>query len=540
MAGSGMVVAPQVPAVEAGVEVLRAGGNAFDAAVSAAFVQMVHDPQQCGVAGFGVALVRTASGEEKVIDFNGVAGSLVEPEMWSDIFIEQDWTGYGYHLQGALNMLGYQAIMTPGTIAGMAEVLSRYGTLDWATALRPAITAAEAGTLITPEMWRWWNLPGLGFNPALKYSAESRRLFLKPDGSTLAPGDRLLNTDYAATLRRLADAGPDDFYRGELAARMAEDLAANGAFVTADDLAAYRVRVTDPLRINYRGHEILTTPPASGGICLAQVLKIVADDDLGALGFNSVEYIDLVGHAMKAAFHDWYALVGDPTFVDVPVDLLLSDDHARQWRARIANREPFQVPLERVPQHTTHITVVDGEGNCAAITHSLSMPSGAITPGLGFMWNAIMNAANPVPGRPNSIAPRKSRLTGICPTIAKRDGEPVVVLGSPGGTRIITGVLQTLLNVLDHGMTAVEAVSAPRFDCQSDKLDCESRIPRRVRAELAGRGFEIVPDTTPYSHWASVQLIKRDPRSGRLDGGADPRDGGADCSARCASSPATS
>jgi len=522
-----MVVAPQAPAVEAGVEALRNGGNAFDAAVTAAFVQMAVDPQQCGVAGFGTATVRTAAGEEQVIDFNGTAGSRATPEMWRDIFIEQDWTGYGYHLQGQLNVLGYQAIMTPGTVAGMAEVLRRHGTIPWADALRPAIETLGAGVVVMPQVWTWWNLPGSGFMDALRATPEARRIYLDADGATLKPGERLLNPDYVTTLRRLAEAGPEDFYSGDLAREMVADLDANGALVTAEDLADYRPRVLEPIRIGYRGYQVVTTPPATGGICLAQILRIVEQADLGALGHNSVEAIDLVGHAMKAAFHDWYAYVGDPDFVDVPVEWLLSDERRREWWDRIQRRESFEVPLERVPAHTTNVTVVDDAGNCAAITHSLAMPSGVVTPGLGFMWNGIMNAANPVPGRPNSIAPGKSRLTGICPTVVTRDGEPVLVLGAPGGTRIVTGVLQTLLNVLDYGMSPVEAVSAPRFDCQSEKLDCESRIPSRVQQALAGRGFEIVPNGSPYGHWAAVQAITRDPATGMLAGGSDPRDGGA-------------
>jgi gamma-glutamyltranspeptidase/glutathione hydrolase len=530
-----MVVAPQAPAVEAGVRALLAGGNAFDAAVTAAFVQMVVDPQMCGVGGFGVATIRTADGQEQVIDFNGTAGSRATPDMWRDGFLGQDWTGYGYHVRDQVNDVGYTSIMTPGTIAGMAEVLRRHGTFSWSAALQPAIRTAEEGSIVTAELWRMWNTPGamlyMSMLPRLHVTAACKAIYIKPDGTTPAPGERLHNPDYARTLRRLATAGPDDFYTGALATQMAEDLERGGGFVTADDLANYRVRVGEPSRISYRGYDVLTNTPAGGGICMAQILKIVEHEDIGALGLNTVDYIDLVAHAMKAAYHDWYKFVGDPAFVDVPVDMLLSDKRAGEWYAKIKRREAFEVPLVRESPNTTNVTVVDDAGNCVAITHSLGSSSGVVTPGLGFTYNNIMNAACPLPGLPNSIAPGKHRMTGMCPTIVMQGGEPVLVLGAPGGTRIITGVTQTILNVLDHGLSPVEAVSAPRFDCQSEKLDAEARIPSWVKAEVAERGFEIVPNFAPYGNFSLVQAITRDPATGALRGGADPRGGGAAMSA---------
>lgn len=527
----GMVVAPQAPAVETGVEVLRDGGNAIDAAVTAAFVQMVVDPQMCGIAGFGAATVRTASGEKVCVDFNGTAGSKATPEMWQDIVIEQDWTGYGYHLEGKVNDVGYGSIMTPGTVAGMAELLDRFGTISWDDALQAAIRISDAGYVVTPELWRIWNMPGFGqhisFGERLKATEPSRAIYVKPDGSGYNPGERLMNPDHTRTLQRLADGGPREFYEGELARELARDLEANGSFITADDLANYKVRVSEPIRVEYRGQTVLANPPAGGGICMAQTLKIIEHEDIAALGLNSLEYIDLVGHAMKAAYHDWYTFVADPDFVDVPVAMLLSDERADEWYAKIKAGERFSVPRYPESPTTTHITVMDGAGNTIALTHSLGASSGVVSAGYGFTWNNIMNTANPQPGLPNSIAPGKARITGMCPTIVLRDGQVVLALGAPGGTRIITGVLQSLLNVLDHGLSPVEAVSAPRFDCQGEMLDCEARIPSWTKAELAKRGFQVVPNPAPYGNFALVQAIARDPATGALRGGADPRGGGA-------------
>lgn len=526
-----MVVAPQPLAVDEGAKVLKNGGNAFDAAVTAAFVQMVVDPQMCGIGGFGVANVRTASGEHRVLDFNGTSGSRVTPEMWQDIVIEQDWTGYGYHLEGRVNDVGYQSIMTPGTVAGMAEVLRRYGTISWHDALQPAIRIAHEGFLVQPELWRLWNAPPvlgrISFFERVKATEASRAIYVKPDGSSYGPGERLRNPDYARSLERLAEAGPEDFYAGELAQRMADDFAANGAFITAEDLANYRVRDYEPLTIDYRGYTVATNPPSGGGICMAQILKILEHEDIANLGLNSLAYIDFVARAMQAAYHDWYRYVADPEFVDVPVDWLTSDERADEWYAKIKAGEKIEVPRYPEPPTTTHITVIDRAGNVAAITHSLGSSSGVVTPGLGFTYNNIMNAANPVPGLPNSIAPGKNRITGMCPTIVLDGDKPILALGAPGGTRIITGVLQVTLNILDHGMSPVEAVSAPRFDCQSETLDCEARIPSWVRDELGARGFKIHPNPAPLGGFSLVQAITRDPMTGTLAGGSDPRGGGA-------------
>jgi gamma-glutamyltranspeptidase / glutathione hydrolase len=451
--------------------------------------------------------------------------------MWADEIIEQDWTGYGYHLKSKANDTGYGSIMTPGTVAGMAEVLKRHGTISWSDALQPAIRYAEEGFRITPELWRLWNLPGYGlhlaFKDRLSVTEACKQLYLRPDGSTPKPSEIFRNPDYGRVLRRLAEAGPEDFYTGELAAEMLADLEANGSFITAGDMANYQVRVSDPVCVTYRGLNVSTNPLAGGGVTVAQILKIVEHEDICALGLNSVEYIDLVGHAMKAAYHDWYAFGGDPYKVDVPTGKMISQNRADEWYEKIKAGESFTVPRYPEPPTTTNITVADEQGNYIAMTHSLGSSSGVVTPGMGHIYNNIMNAANPQPGLPNSIAPGKSRITGMCPTIVDRDGEVVLALGAPGGTRIITGVTQVILNVLDHGLSPVEAVSAPRFDCQSEVLDCESRIPRWVKSELANRGFQIFPNPAPYGQFALVQAITRDPATGTLKGGADPRGGGA-------------
>jgi gamma-glutamyltranspeptidase / glutathione hydrolase len=528
---SGMAVAPQVPAAEAAYTVLRNGGNAIDAAVTGAFVQMIVDPQNAGIAGFGAATVRQADGTLETIDFNGTAGSRVTPGMWESILIEQDWTGYGYHLEGAVNDIGYQSIMTPGTVAGLAELLKRHGTWEWSKTIEPAIRTAADGFVVTGPLWTLWNMPSLLKRPSMfdriQATEASKRIYFKNDRDTWAPGERLKNPDYARSLERLASNGPDEFYTGKLADEMVADLEANGGFVTGDDLAGYRPRVEEPICVRYRGYEVHTNGPAGGGICMATILNILEHEQIDALGHNSTEYIYLVARAMQAGYSDWYGKVGDPAFVDVPVADILSKQNAANWYERIKNGEQIQVPVRREPPNTTHITVADNDGNVVALTHSLGSSSGVVTPGLGFTYNNIMNAADPIPGGPNSIAPGKSRITGMAPTIVQKDGKPVLALGAPGGTRIITGVLQALLNVIDHGMSPQEAVDAARFDAQSEILDCEARIPSWRKTELAERGFTINPNAAPYGNFARVQAITMDPVSGEMRGGSDPRGGGA-------------
>lgn len=535
MSGSGvraLAVAPQPVAVEAAIQALRRGGNVVDAAVTAAFVQMIVDPQMCGIGGFGVAhLYAAASGETTILDFPSPAGALARPEMWADRVVEQNWDGDGFLLEAWVNDIGYGSVGVPGTVAGMAETLRLGGTINWAEALQPAIELAEQGFLVPLELFRVWFPPPRPGRPPpiLRLSANqaARDLYLKPDGEPYRPGEHFRNPDYARTLERLARDGWQAFYQGDLADEVVHDLSANGAFVTAADLAAYRVRHVEPLRTTYRGRLVTSTPAPSGGPTVLEMLNILEGYDVKALELNSEEYVWTVARAMQAAVQDRVAWIGDPELESVPMDRLLSPQHAADWRRHIDAGEPIRIPVyEREAAGTTHISVVDAAGNVAAITHSLGWTSGLVCPGLGFMYNNALSRFDPLPGTPNSIGPGRARRTGMCPTVVSRDGEPVLVVGAPGGTRIFTAVLQTLLNVIDHGLSPTEAVSAPRFDCQTEYLDAESRIPSWIKAGLARRGFRIFPNPSALNSLAYVQAIARDPASRALTGGSDPRGGG--------------
>ena len=326
----------------------------------------------------------------------------------------------------------------------------------------------------------------------------------------------------ARTLERIAKGGAEIFYHGEIAEEIEADMKAGGGLLSRHDLATYETTRTDPLMGSYRGYEIATNHPPGGGIMLIEMLNILEAFDLAGLGHNSADYIRVVAEAMKAATADKDAFVGDPAFVEVPLARLTGKAHAADLSARIKAGERLSVTrLDGAPEpaDTTHVAVVDSAGNCVTMTHSLGMPSGVISDGLGFMYNGCMAVFDPRPGRAGSIAPGKSRFSSVCPTIVLRDGRPHVVIGAPGGTQIAMGVLQALLNVLDFDMSISDAISAPRFSATSDAIDITSRIPDYQVEPLREQGYEVLRSALTFGI-AAVHGIRID--GDDLSGAADP------------------
>ncbi|SOY69697.1 Gamma-glutamyltransferase [Cupriavidus taiwanensis] len=528
----GMVVCPQPEAAEAGIEILRAGGNAADAAVACAFAQTVVDPLMCGIAGFGTAAVYMPSQQaHEYIDFHATAPSRATPDMWADKLEGEARDGFGFFVKDRLNDIGYQSVATPGTLRGLEAIHRSYGRLPWREVIAPAIRWARAGYFVRPGMYAFWiDVATLGRASNLErlaYSADGRRLYCRADGSPKTIGTPLRNPDVADTLEQIAREGADAFYLHDIAGRMVADMEANGGLLSREDLAAYRVERTAPLTGTYRDRTITTNQPPGGGVMLIEMLNILERFDLARIGHNTPEYLRIVCEAMKAATRDKDLHVGDPAFVEVPLARLLDKAYARELAARIVGGDKIDIarvnPGHVVPRDTTHLSVVDGEGNCIALTHSLAMPSGVMTPGLGFLHNGCMGVFDPRPGRAGSIAPGKRRFTSSCPSIVFRDGKPEIVLGAPGGTQIAMGVLQAILNVVDFGMAMQPAVSAPRFSSTSNAIDVCNRIPRYLTAELEAQGYEVIRN--PYNYTiAWVHAIRL--ANGELDGGADPgRDG---------------
>lgn len=526
--GTGMVSAAQPEAVEAGVNALRAGGNAVDAAIACALVAGVVDPQMCGIAGFGNAqLYLPDRGVHACVDFHGTSPAATRPDMWEELVVGETRDGFGFVLEGNVNDLGYQSITTPGSLLAYFEAQTRYGRLDWADIVDPAIGYAEDGFAIRPAVYHWWregafmgrvdNVERLGFTPA------GRRIYFHDDGRLRGIGETLRNPDLAQTLRRIAKGGADEFYTGGIAKQIAADMEANGGLLTADDLAQYRTIWGEPLRSTYRGREVATNMPPGGGVMVAELLNVLENFDLAAMGHNSVDYVRTVTEAMKWATADKDAHVGDPEFVEVPLDRLLSREYGAELAERIRSGPRAEVArIQGEPPDTTHVCVVDAEGNAMSMTHSLGMPSGVVTDDLGFMYNGCMGVFDPRPGRAGSLAPGKRRFSSLCPTMVFRDDQLEVVVGAPGGTQIAMGVTQALLNYIDFGMGILEAVVAPRFSSTSNAIDVCNRVPRSVTDDLAADGYEIVRWPQSYA-FALVHgiAVAADGLTGAADPGGD-------------------
>ncbi len=522
-----MICAPQPEAAEAGADILRAGGNAVDAAIACALVQGVVDPLMCGLAGFGsMGLYLPDRGRHEYIDFHAPAPLAARPDMWERRIVGEARDGYGFVLEDRVNDVGYQSICVPASLKAYHAAHSEHGALPWAEIVQPAIAWAEAGWTVRPHVRFFWaeqdfhgSVPG---PERLRFSSSSRELYCRPDGSPKRVGDVVRNPDLAAVLRLIAANGADVFYTGEIADRIAEDMRGNGALLTGEDLRRYRPRHLPPLWGRYRDWRIATNNPPGGGIMLIEMLGVLEHFDLTALGHNTPEYVRVVAEAMKRATIDKDRHVGDPDFVPVPVEHLTSKSYSGAMASEIRAGIKADVPrltTGRPGKDTTQISVVDRAGGCVTMTHSLGMPSGVITPGLGFMYNGCMGVFDPRPGRAGSIAPGKARFSSICPTIVFQGDAPVLVIGAPGATQIAMGVLQAILNVLDFGMTMTEAVSAPRFSATGNAIDVSNRIPRGVTAEMERCGYEIVRSAYNFG-FAAVHGIRI--TSDGLDGGADP------------------
>jgi gamma-glutamyltranspeptidase/glutathione hydrolase len=522
-----MIVAPQPEAAEAGARILKRGGNAIDAAIAAALVQGVVDPQMTGIAGFGnCQIFLPGKNVHTCIDFHGKTPLSASEDMWADRLISETRDGFGYVLRDHINDLGYQSITTPGSLMAYAQAVENYGSWDWQDICAPAIEFARNGFIIRPRVHSWWtsgaSLGRVAVDQRLRFSPAGKDLYFQPDGSLKDIGQKIINKDMADTLERIARHGPDIFYQGEIAEQIASDMAEHDGLLSLEDLQSYKTTQYQPMQSTYRGMDIATNRPPGGGIMLLQMMNILENFDLANLGHNSANYIRTLSEAMKAATADKEAHVGDPAFVDVPVGRLIDKQYAGAIADRIKSGEKMHVERFNAQQEskdTTHVAVIDARGNCFTMTHSLGMPSGVITNGLGFMYNGCMGVFDPRPGRTGSVAPGKSRFSSLCPTIVFNKGTPRIVLGAPGGTQIAMGVLQALLNVIDFGMSMSDAVAAPRFSATSNVIDIMNRIPQYSVEPLLNEGYEVIRSPLSFGI-AGVHGIESTATG--LQGGADP------------------
>jgi gamma-glutamyltranspeptidase / glutathione hydrolase len=517
-----IIVCPQPAAAEIGLEVMRRGGNAVDAAVTCAFVQGVIDPQMCGIGGCGAMLVHHAGRGDALLEFYSTAGSRAREDQWEGIFVREAADRYGYVLEGRVNDVGHQSVGVPGTVAGLYEALTRFGTISWEQAIAPAIPFARDGFPVSGYVHGYWTTdygPDVVPNrQRIQATAEARSIYTH-DGELYAIGERMVQADYARTLELLAAGGPEVFYRGEIAEAIAADFAVHGGFITKEDLAGYRVNVTEPMRGTYRDLRVVAAGPPAGGLTLLQMLNFLEGFDVGSHGWPSAEAARVLVEAMAWAVADRESHVADPRFVDVPTGALADKRYAAKAREMVGAHDRAE---------TTQVCAVDDAGNAVSLTHTLGSASGVVTAGLGFGYNDYMNCFDPRPGRPNSIQPGKTRVTMMTPTLVFEGDRLRVCVGAPGGTKIVTAVLQVLVNVLDHQMSPVEAVSAPRVDFQGEVVQAEGRVPKTVCEGLERFGYRVNRRVLNYdSYFARPQLIVAG-RDGKLRGASDPRkDGGA-------------
>ena len=529
----GIVVCVHPRAAEEGAKVLEAGGNAFDAAIATAFVQMIVTPFSCGVGGMVSAHVLSRDHDtHTIVDGCLRAGSRVTPDMW-----EADYRGEGEFSGESLfddfrSTMGYTSICTPGAVAALGEVHRRFCTLPWRDLLQPAIGIARQGFPVLPGMAQFANENPEPYRPSrtarLNASPDCAALYLKPDGMPFDPEDQLRNPAYAATLELLGEHGADDFYRGALAERIGTDLERSGAFVTREDLASYRPVTYAPRSTAYRDCTVYSNGAPGGGPLLLQALNVLDGFDLPALGHGSADLLSHLGSTLQLVNQDRRDFLGDAEFLShTPESMLLSSERTAELRAAVAAGTVGGVAPPQEHGDTTHLTVVDAAGNVACITHSNGNHSGIITSGMGFVYNNGMNRFEPLPGRASSFAPGKARLHLMMPAIATRDSTPVVAWGAPGGNAILSALVQAFTNVVDFGMTATEAVTAPRIHAEGDTIWCDARLRTDTCDALRERGFTVEQSPISYpSRFALCQLVTM-AADGTVDGGSDPRGEGA-------------
>lgn len=517
-ADNGMVVSSQHLASDVGVDILRQGGNAVDAAVAVGYALAVTNPCCGNIGGGGFATLHLADGRDVFLNFREKAPGASTEKMFLDAQGE---------VVKDLSLKGYLAVAVPGTVMGLDTLLQKYGTLPRDKVMAPAIRLAEDGFVLTQ-----------GDADILAASAKVlaeqpnvASIFLK-DGKPFAAGDRLIQKNLAATLKAISASGPDAFYKGPIADQITAASAANGGILSKQDLASYGVTEDKPVRCNYRGYELISAPPpSSGGTAICMILNILEGYPLAEYGFNSSRTVHVMAEAMRHAFVDRNFLLGDPAFVTNPLDRLLSESYAAEIRAKIdpgkaaasKDVQPGIAPHEGT--ETTHYSIVDSRGNAVSVTYTINALFGAkvIAGDTGFFLNdemddftvkpGVPNLFGLVQGKTNAIAPGKRPLSSMSPTIAVKDGKTFMVFGSPGGSRIISIGVQVFLNVVEHGMTIQEAVNAPRIHHQwlPDQITVEPlALSADTQVNLEAMGHKIVSQTV----WGAAEAILIGPEAG--------------------------
>ena len=537
VARNGMVVSVDEYASRVGVETLKKGGNAVDAAVAVGFALAVTYPSAGNIGGGGFMVIRFPDTREAVaLDFREKAPGKATVDMYLDDkgeYVKERSTS------------GHLAVGVPGTVKGFELAMKEYGRLGWEEVLLPAIELAEQGFRLNERRARSFNRARKEFKGG---NEEFKRTFTKPDGSDWEEGDVFVHRDLARSLQMIAEQGADAFYHGEITELIARDMAQHGGLITKDDLAEYEAIVRKPVTGTYRNYEIISMPPpSSGGTILIEMLNILEGFDLPRMDRFAPKTLHLIAETMKFAYFDRAMHLGDPDFEDIPVEMLISKSHAAQIRRNIDLRRatPSQemgrdiLTIEEA-EETTHYSVIDVSGVAVATTYTLNggYGAGVVAPGTGILLNNEMDDFNVKPGHtddkgligtePNLIVPHKRMLSSMTPTIIIKDGQTFMITGSPGGRTIINTVLNVIINVLDFQMTIQEAVDAPRMDHEwmPDELRVESRgVPEESIRSLKGMGHLVnllVRSSYPWRQ-GDAHSILVDPGTGLYHGAADKR-----------------
>ncbi len=527
---SGMVVSSHYLASEVGMEVLRSGGNAVDAAIATAFALAVTLPSAGNIGGGGFLVYHSADGEVTTFNFREKAPLAATETMF---------LGPDGEVQDNSNHEGPLSVGVPGTVAGLWLAHQRLGTADWATLVEPAVQLAAEGFPSTRAMQRFLEQLAQRSDPL--YTA-TRQAFLKGGTEVFKPGEIWKQPDLAGSLARIRDHGHDGFYQGETARLLSEFMARHGGLITMEDLALYEAEELPPVRGSFGDYDIYSmSPPSSGGVAVLTMLNILEGYDLASFGHNSAQYLHLLTEAMRRAFSDRAEHLGDPNFnPDMPVEHLISKAHADRLRSTIHNEMASESDPERFSslylpaesEETTHLSVVDAAGNAVSLTYTLEHSYGSqiVADGTGFLLNNEMGDFNPVPGNtnvsgrigtpPNLVAPQKRMLSSMTPTIVAKDGKPFIVVGTPGGRTIINTVLQIILNVTVFEMNIAQAVEASRIHHQwlPDITSFESwGISPDTRVLYEAKGHRVRDRTSQgRAHCIMIQ-------GGTLYGAADSR-----------------
>ena len=528
----GAIAAVENLGAQAGALMLRKGGNAADAAVACSFAQAVVDPWRCSIGGTAhIMYFDAASGTTVLIDAGGFAPRHASDTMfeivnrWENAFVVKD----------GINRWGYLAQVVPGFVRGMHLLFTTYGSgnVTWQDLIAPSIEYAEEGFPVHPHLAHAWARDGDASNPifgdsykALSFSEESRRIFLHPDGGVYQTGEILRQADLARTLTSISENGPDEFYEGSIAERVAADFAEHGGLLDATDLSTYQPLIEAPIRGSYRGHDIVTQSAPSVGPTIVEILGILDGWNVGGWERNSATHLRHVADAIYLAFRDRDENIADPRMVGNTFEKLLTPAHIASLREKIESGTVRPVPAgvgggHQIEHDTTHVATMDTQGNACGVTHSVGAGTGVITPGLGFMHNCHMTNYDPRPGMVNSIAPGKRGTGGGAPVFIVKDGHPLISLGSPAGTYKASAIPQVVSNRLDFGLTLEQSVSSDRIHVRSEPriLLLERRFDPRVALELAAEGYEV--HFSDYG--ARVVGVERDPGSGAFSTGSDIR-----------------